>query len=41
MALLDLQAMEPRRPQNGGGDEDSGLSVTLCEGSTLSLTQCA
>jgi hypothetical protein len=47
MALLDLQAMQPSAPQQGGGSAsstgcgvDSGLSVLICAASSLSLTSC-
>ncbi|MCW2639411.1 MAG: hypothetical protein JWP76_1717 [Dactylosporangium sp.] len=48
MALLDLQAMQPSAPQQGGGGSasstgcgvDSGLSVLICAASSLSLTSC-
>ncbi|MEV0328033.1 SapB/AmfS family lantipeptide [Micromonospora echinospora] len=38
MTLLDLQGMEADRT-HGGGDT-SGLSLLLCEGSSLSVTSC-
>ncbi|SCL23780.1 hypothetical protein GA0074692_1646 [Micromonospora pallida] len=37
MTLLDLQALETGGGGHGGA---SGLSLLLCEGSSLSVTSC-
>ncbi|MFE0591377.1 SapB/AmfS family lanthipeptide [Micromonospora sp. NBRC 101691] len=37
MTLLDLQGLETH---GGGHGDTSGLSLLLCEGSSLSVTSC-
>jgi lanthionine-containing peptide SapB len=39
MAILDLQAMEPKGGHGGGGGGGSDLSVLLCD-SVASVTLC-
>ncbi|SCL26696.1 SapB/AmfS family lanthipeptide [Micromonospora inyonensis] len=38
MTLLDLQGMEADR--TGGHGDTSGLSLLMCDGSSLSVTSC-